>query len=164
MNPISTAPVVTAELILAYANACYEIEHEGRWISAEQLTRKQTRGLPWSLISACNPRSQQLPDALNEARQQQLRDWIDAAGAPWQPARGRAADFSWLEPGFLVAAELHRVDNWARAFEQHAIWLPATATTPAIMRIYAADPGPEHRLQLPHVRLEWVGFGPTSPE
>ncbi len=164
MNPIPTAPVVSAELILAYANACYEIEHEGRWISAEQFALKPLPGQPWSLISACNPRSQPLPDALNEARQQQLRERIEAAGVVWRPARGRAADFSWLEPGFLVAAELPLVDRWARAFEQHAIWLPATATAPAIMRIYAADPGPEHRLQLPHVRFEWVGFGPTSPE
>jgi hypothetical protein len=82
----------------------------------------------------------------------------------WRPARGRAADFSWLEPGFLVEAELHLVDTWARAFEQHAIWLPATATSPAIMRIYAADPGAALSLHLPHVRLEWVGFGPTPAE
>lgn len=164
MNPIRPAPALSAEQILAYAEAIYEIEQDGHWISAEQYTRQQSDTLPQSLISACNPYSLRLPDALNEARQRQLRDRIEAAGVRWHPARGRAADFSWLEPGFLVAAALPLVDSWARAFEQHAIWLPATATSPAMMRLYATDPGAARSLRFPHVHLEWVGFGPTTPE
>ena len=164
MDPIRPAAAVSTEQILAYAGALYEIAHEGGWISAEQVNLTQHQALRWSLISACNPRSQRLPDALNATRQLQLRDRIEAAGVHWRPARGRSADFSWVEPGFLVAAELHLVDCWARSFEQQAIWMPATATAPAIMRIYAPDPGAEHRLHLPHVRLEWVGFGPSPPE
>jgi hypothetical protein len=164
MSQIPPCTALDAAQIQAYAEAHYEIELEGRWIDAAELAQNTVGALPLSLISACNPRSQRLADAANSARQQQLRAQIEDSGVRWWSARGRSSDFGWLEPGFLVEAELGLVDRWARTFDQHAVWLPARPDSPAIMRIYSNADGTLDNLDLPHVRLEWVGFGPTPAQ
>lgn len=161
---MQTIALISPEQIQAYAAAVYEVELDGVWISAERLPIAASGHLPRSMISACNPYSQSLSEAANIARHQQLAELIHASGVSWWPARGRSADFSWHEPSFLVEADLNLVDRWARRFGQHAIWLPSAPGSLASIRIYADESTRMHDLDLPTVRLEWVGFDPTPAD
>ncbi len=96
----------------------------------------------------------------NHARHAALRCAIDACGAFCCAGRGRAADFSWVEDCWLVRAPLAQVDAWARAFEQHAVYLPEQHGHPAGLRIYSAPEDGERPPSMGNLRLEWVGCDP----
>lgn len=156
--------MIAAEQIRAYAEAVYEVEDDGCWIEAAIWTHPNVSKWPRSIISACNPGSQPLSEAANQSRHTQLQSVIQQTEVCWWPARGRSLDFSWLEPSFLVEAPLTLVDSWARRYGQHAIWMLSGPQAKATIRIYAPHPVARLDLDLPHVQLEWVGFGPTHPQ
>lgn len=146
---------VSADQLRAYARAVYEVELDGDWIEASVLG---LAGNPWpaALISACNPFSQRLPEAENAMRQQQLQQQIEAGGWRCWPARGRATDSSWVEPGFLVLAPLAQVDAWGRAFGQHAVWVQSAVGSPASLRVYSPYAGARKPSQELGMRVDWV--------
>lgn len=141
----------------AYVSAVYEVEVDGRWIDALALAIPDSE-LPAALISASNPYSQLLPDSENSERHQHLRSRIAAFGCACHAARGRDADSSWIEDSWLVWAPLNLVDQWARAYQQHAVYLlPAQPGDRASLRIYSE---PADGLRIAHLgefELDWSG-------
>lgn len=138
-----------------YVRAVYEVEVDGRWIAASTLALTEDAPAA-ALISACNPYSEILPDIENSERHRQLQQSIVNHGCRWWPARGRSADGSWVEPGFLVLAPLDRIDAWARAFAQHAVWLPPHAGTQASLRVYSGFAGEHPPAQSGGLGIVWV--------
>lgn len=157
-----SASRITADLLHVYAATIYEVQIEGAWINAATWQPAVDGQHPRSMISACNPWSQSFTEADNQRRYSHLLHQIQFSGMRWWPARGRSPDDRWLEPSFLVEGPLAVVDHWARAYGQHAIWLPPQSGALASIRLYAEPPVPELALDLPHVQLEWVGCGPTQ--
>lgn len=147
--------------LAAYASAIYEVEVDGGWVDASAFAFDRAE-LPATLISACNPWSQLLPDEENTRRHQTLQRQIEASGNPWASARGRAADFSWIEPGFLVQAPLDLVDVWARQWQQHAVLVLRGLLKSPTLRLYSPFAGTEPPQQLANMRLEWVGCAPPA--
>ncbi len=149
--------VLREDQLAAYVSAIYEVEVDGRWIAASTLT-SASQATPAALISASNPYSQVLPDSENCERHAHFRSRIAAAGCECRPARGRAADFSWTEDGWLVWAPSDLVDQWARAYQQHAVFLqPARPNDRATLRLYSE---PAAGLRIPRLgefELDWSG-------
>lgn len=146
---------INEDQLVAYAGAVYEVEIDGRWIEASTLPLAGAAEAA-ALISACNPYSEVLTDNENSQRHQRLQQDIDTSGCRWWAARGRSADRSWVEPGFLVLAPLARIDAWARAFAQHAVWLAPHAGAPASLRIYSAFDGEHPPAQSGGMGIAWV--------
>jgi hypothetical protein len=148
--------------LAAYAEAIYEVEVDGAWIDARAYVAVAGDRAA-TLISACNPWSQLLSDAENARRHACLREQIATGGHRWTNARGRSADFRWIEPGFLVQAPDDQVDAWARQWQQHAVLvLRGPAQVPAL-RLYSPFAGDIRPQQLANLRLEWVGCVPPAP-
>lgn len=139
----------------AYAAAVYEVEIDGRWIEACALPLAG-EATPAALISACNPYSQILPESENAQRHLRLQSEIETGGYRWWPARGRSSDAWWVEPGFLVLAALAQIDTWARAYGQHAVWLPPDAGCAARLRVYTAFAGAEPPAHWQGMGIDWV--------
>ncbi|MFM1902331.1 MAG: hypothetical protein RLZZ440_231 [Planctomycetota bacterium] len=77
----------------------------------------------WAFITACNPRSQILPEAENAARMARLEAALRDRGHGWLPGSGQGDAGDWpAEPSLLVLGipEVEAVAI-AAAFDQHAI-------------------------------------------
>ncbi|HWS26724.1 MAG TPA: DUF3293 domain-containing protein [Xanthomonadales bacterium] len=146
---------LSQDQLAEYARAVYEVEVDGRWIEASTLPLIDASGT-CALISACNPYSQLLPEFENSQRHQRLRDEIAASGYRCWPARGRSADSAWVEPGFLVLAPLAQIDAWARAFEQHAVWLASGSGHSPSLRVYSRFDGEHPPAQSGGMGITWV--------
>lgn len=84
----------------------------------------RAQGTPcWAVLTACNPGSQRLPDALNAAANRALADAAAQAGCPVFPACNVAERGDWPdEPGFLLlAAEAGVPRALGRRFAQAAL-------------------------------------------
>lgn len=150
-------PSIDSALLRAYAAAVYESLVDGDWRAIDSVD-----GDDWAVLSACNPWSQVLPDAENARLHAQLAELALAAGCAPIPARGRAADWSWVESSWLLRAPLAQVDAWARSFRQHAVYLPAQHGKPAGLRIYSPPVDGNRPPSVGNLRLEWVGCDPPS--
>jgi hypothetical protein len=74
----------------------------------------------FAVISACNPRSRELPVAQNRSRTRALVERVVAQRDRWRPAVGVLG--RWREPGLCVFdVPMQRLDALARAFDQNAI-------------------------------------------
>lgn len=156
---------VTPAQLIAFCESIYEIEMGATWTNLEQASVTNAEdaaetGQRWALVSAANPLAQKLGDAENRARHAALQTAIDAAGCRCWPGRGRAADFSWVEDCWLVLAPMTQVDAWARAFEQHAVYLPPQLGQAAGLRIYSPPTDANRPPFMGNLRLEWVGCDP----
>ncbi|MCC5947532.1 MAG: DUF3293 domain-containing protein [Nitriliruptoraceae bacterium] len=81
-----------------------------------------------TVLTACNPRSELQPAAVNAARQHRLAELLRGLDCRWWvPAEGRSVDGTWREASFAVA-DADEVDLLALAadLDQHAIyaWSP----------------------------------------
>lgn len=152
---------LTEAQIADYANAIYEVEGDDGWVDASAVGWHRD-DLPATLISACNPWSQPLSEAENARRHQNLRSQIESSQCDWRAARGRSPDFSWIEPGFLVRAPVDLVDDWARAWQQHAVLVLRGRGQAPILRLYSPFAGAKPPQRLANMRLEWVGCGPPA--
>jgi hypothetical protein len=152
---------LTEAQIADYANAIYEVEGDDGWVEASAVDCDRD-DLPATLISACNPWSQPLPETENARRHQDLRGQIESSRCAWRAARGRSPDSSWIEPGFLVQAPIDLVDVWARAWQQHAVLVLRGAGQAPTLRLYSPFAGTESPQQLANMRLEWVGCAPPA--
>jgi hypothetical protein len=84
-------------------------------------------------LTACNPRSEPLPQADNERRMAELRARLDALAARVLEGAGHGA--GWREPSLLVAGlEPAAGDALARAFGQNAV-VRVAAHGPAVLRL-----------------------------
>lgn len=80
------------------------------------------------ILTACNPRSERLPDAVNAARQRRLAGLLPLLDCRWWvPAEGRDLAGTWREASFAVAGAAEaEVLALAADLDQHAIyaWRP----------------------------------------
>lgn len=155
--------LITESLLLAYAQSCYEALIDGVWQDADRAALPGDPALPVALISADNPASVALSESANAERRAALLAMVVEAGHPWLPARGRAADASWIEPGLLLRAPLAHIDACAQHFGQHAVWRPKGAQPKATLRIYSRFGGALPPPLFANVELEWVGFAAPIP-
>jgi len=79
-----------------WSQTIWEYQQNGTWLPLP-CTGK------WFLLSAWNPHSQRLPLAVNEARDAVLVAELQARGIGMQRSRGRAADGSWSEDGWMIS-------------------------------------------------------------
>ena len=90
-------------------------------------------------LTACNPRSQSLPDAENAARMTALRQRLRDAGARWLEGRAGIPGESWSETSLLVAGlDVAAADRLAREFGQDAALVVARGRRVAL-RLYRDD-------------------------
>lgn len=148
---------LSEDLLRSYAGSCYEVQFDGSWHPADTVELSGDPAMPIVLISADNPASQALAESENAQRRAALLAMVEADGYPWLPARGRAPDFSWCEPGLLLRAPLASIDRYARSFGQHAVWTPKGAQPKATLRIYSRFEGDAAPPVFANVELEWVG-------
>lgn len=78
---------------------------------------------PVHLLTAHNPRGEELPSQENRKRQAELASHLQAEGVSWVHSLGASEDGSWSEPGFaLLDEDEARALALARRFEQAAIY------------------------------------------
>jgi hypothetical protein len=120
-------PLPTPELAASYDAALYEVDGD----APVTLRIGQSPPVAWlpglgansaTLITAWNPFSQALDEAINQARLQQLTEVVSAAGLRHVPARGRDPSGLWTpEPGLCVLDLPQPLAlQWLRDFDQFA--------------------------------------------
>jgi len=122
-----TPPLPTLELVASYEAALYEVQGDAPAVlrighSPSRDWLRQLDASSVTLITAWNPFSQALEEAVNLQRLAQLTATVDAAGLRHVPARGCDPSGLWTpEPGLCVldlSTSLAR--QWLRAFDQFA--------------------------------------------
>ncbi len=76
-----------------------------------------------AIVTACNPFSEVLEDAENDARQALLVEAVEAAGLEWFHAAGVDTQEKWApEPSLAILDPSdQQLDSWMEAFEQNAV-------------------------------------------
>lgn len=97
----------------------------------------------WAFITACNPRSQPLPEAENLARMKRLEEVVRHRGLVHHSGTGVAADGAWPpEPSlFVIGLDEAAALALAREFDQHAVVVGCSGG-PARLAWIDAGPGP----------------------
>ncbi|MHC4875180.1 MAG: DUF3293 domain-containing protein [Planctomycetota bacterium] len=165
----------TYELLVAYCRTEYLVELPDRQFSirlgelsseADSLMRLAGEAC-WSLITAENPRSQQLSDADNAARRDMLRMCLGQGG--WQPFSTTAScpESTWPpESGHLVPGlDCTEALAIAREFDQHAI-VYGQVNQPAVLSFtdpIAWEPALRRGVDSPDVRIRTVSQISTQP-
>jgi hypothetical protein len=127
-----------------YLRAQYEFQHANREFcvhvgNAMPVLAGCAPGLPYALLTAWNPGSVPLERAANEVAQARLRARLAALGVALDPALGRDADATWVEPSVLaLGLGLADADACARAFGQNGI-LAGRLGEPVRLRLYRPD-------------------------
>ena len=90
-----------------------------------------------AIVTACNPFSEVLGDAENDARQALLIEAVAAAGLEWFPASGVDAQEKWKpEPSLAILDPSdQQLDSWMEAFGQNAV-VVADAGGLALLRLH----------------------------
>jgi hypothetical protein len=152
------------ELALAYLDADYRWELDGRWhplaVGAppgDEFLRAHPNARSLGLLSAWNPHSVERSEALNREADAALQAALEASDLMYHPAFSAARNRSWREPGWLVL-DMPRatLDALARRFGQLGTlrWEPGGQVR---LRMYAA--GPRSGASLPDC-IDWLGAGP----
>jgi hypothetical protein len=152
------------ELALAYLDAEYRWELDGRWHAlavgappGDAFTRAHPDARSLGLLSAWNPQSAERPEALNREADAAMQATLEAAGLAHRPAFAAARNRSWREPGWLVVdMPPPTLDALARRFDQLGT-LHWQRGGPVRLRMYAAPPG--DAAGLPDC-IDWLGSGP----
>ncbi len=74
------------------------------------------------IITAWNPMDEKLSNEENIKRNAILKNRIGRSGSVCQPITGASKDLTHQEPSFLTNAPLIQVIEWAKAFDQRAIF------------------------------------------
>ena len=95
-----------------------------RTVTARQRTQLRSLGLGrrFGIVTAFNPRGEELPVSTNRRRLVRLARRLAAAGLAYQPADGLSIDRRHCERGFAVAADRRGVVSLGRAFDQVAVF------------------------------------------
>jgi Protein of unknown function (DUF3293) len=107
---------------MAYIQTVYNTgEHRFRLTTADS-SFQLLEGRRFSILTAANPFSRQLPDDENAVRNLELKLEIEKSGFEFDWSYGEQADQSWREDGFVIFdAPLEVTLELARKFEQNAI-------------------------------------------
>ncbi len=97
------------------------VELDGERIDAPEAARRL--GTSLFVLTAHNPASEILDDAVNDQRNAALLEQLGAAGLTVHPAIGKSPDGAWFEPGFALSdADLATATDFGRAHGQNAIF------------------------------------------
>lgn len=94
----------------------------GRDLSALELHLLEWKVEQFAIITACNPRSELLPDQENSIRNKKLAEMLQGHCRMMRHSRAQSPEGTWQEPGFWaldIAPE--RVVKLGRHFEQNAV-------------------------------------------
>jgi len=152
------------ELALAYLDADYRWELDGRWHAlavgappGDALMRAHPAARSFAVLSAWNPHSQPRTEAANREADAALQAALEGTGLAHRPAFASATNRSWREPGWLVLdMPLPTLDALARRFGQLGT-LHWERGGPVRLRMYAAPPGCV--AELPDC-IDWLGAAP----
>ncbi len=106
----------------AYLKTIYTADDIQFTLSSEATTDVLFAGRKFIIITAYNPRSQQLPELVNNVRHEVLE--ADVAKNDWQfaPSLGVSPDGEWQEVGFVIFDQpLEEMIALAKTYGQHAI-------------------------------------------
>jgi hypothetical protein len=134
-------------LARAYLDADYRCELDGHWHgfriggTVPVLDDALPDATCFGFLSAWNPWSEQRPDAVNRAADQDLHDALAADGYAIRPAFASAPNRAWREPSWVVAGIApERLDALMRQFDQlGTLWW--RRGEPVRLRLDAARPG-----------------------
>ena len=148
-----------AELLAAYRDADYRWEFEGEWhplaigAPAHRLEQSFPQARRFGLVSAWNPQSVILPDAVNRAADEVLHAALLECGLPFRPGFSAARNRSWREPSWVVMdMALPVFDTLTRRFGQLGT-LCWRRGEPVRLRMHAARPASVE----PHPAIDWLG-------
>ncbi|WP_083601622.1 DUF3293 domain-containing protein [Vibrio quintilis] len=99
--------MIDETLWAAYSSSCFDFKSE---MSAGD----------FSIITAWNPASQQLPESVNCVNNKRLLKMI--SNYEWASVRVGDTQFKWIEESFAVAVDLETSLRIAREFGQNAIY------------------------------------------
>ena len=144
-EPPSDVPALEGDLLTAYVETVVTGTAGLVW-SGAGAAPELPLGDCW-VITGHNPFSARMTDAENHAANVRLAAAIAGAGVEAVPVDGCAVDHSWCEPGFAVPAEVpvEIVCGWARAFDQHAVFLLTGAEHHVVRAIDTATVGTRPR-------------------
>jgi hypothetical protein len=112
---------VAHELRARYLATDVFVELDGERLDASEVARRL--GATLFVLTAHNPASVILDDAVNEERNAALHAQLSAAGLTAYPAIGRSPDGAWFEPGFALSdTDLATAAELGRDHGQHAIF------------------------------------------
>jgi len=74
------------------------------------------------ILTACNPMDRKLSDLENRKRNSKLQDMINQGGYLCLPIMGVSEDLKHKEPSFLTNAKKDQSMDWAKRFNQRAIF------------------------------------------
>ena len=147
------------ELLAAYCEADYRWELEGEWHPlvvgrpAHRLEQAFPAARRFGLVSAWNPQSVVLPDAINRAADEMLHIALLESGLPFRPGFSAARNRSWREPSWVVMdMALPVFDALTRRFGQLGT-LSWRRGEPLRLRMHAARPASA----APGDRIDWLG-------
>ena len=134
--------VIPEDMIRAYANAHYWVDFPaGRIVLKVGQPFMGLDGFLGSgrlaIVTACNPFSEVLGDAENDARQALLIEAVAAAGLEWFQAAGVDAQEKWTpEPSLAILDPSdQQLDGWMETFGQNAV-VVAEAGGLAVLRLH----------------------------
>ena len=129
------------ELVQKYLAAEYQATLNCRTVDlriGQSCPAVDSLGRVFSVISACNPRSQRLDKATNEQRHGQLVHELEKRALEFHPAINGIESLEWQEPSaLLVDVGVDLADELAKKYEQNAI-LSWHAQKPVKLRLYSA--------------------------
>lgn len=134
--------VIAEGMIRAYEAALYWFDFPaGRVVLKIGQPFMGLDGFPGSsrlaIVTACNPFSEILGDAENDARQALLVEAVQAAGLEWFHAAGVDPEEEWTpEPSLAILEPSdQQLDSWMEAFGQNAV-VVAEAGGLAMLRLH----------------------------
>lgn len=148
-----------SELLTAYCDADYRWELDGEWhpLVVGRPTHRLEQAFPqarrFGLLSAWNPQSVMLPDAINRAADEMLHAALLESGLAFRPGFSSARNRSWREPSWVVMdMALPVFDALTRRFGQLGT-LSWRRGEPVRLRMHAARPAGFE----PHDQIDWLG-------
>ena len=157
-----TPPARIAELLAAYLDADYRWEFDGDWhplaigAPAPDIEHAFPGAQSFGLVSAWNPHSVVLAEAVNRAADDRLHAELRDSGLPYRPGFSAARNRSWREPSWVVVdMALPAFDAVTRRFGQLGT-LAWRRGEPVRLRMHAARPAGV----APDPDVEWLGNPP----
>ena len=163
-NDSTTARI--AELLTAYCDADYRWELDGEWhpLVVGRPTHRLEQAFPqarrFGLLSAWNPQSVTLPEAINRSADEMLHAALLESGLAFRPGFSSARNRSWREPSWVVMdMALPVFDSLTRRFGQLGT-LSWRRGEPIRLRMHATRPA----AIAPHDQIDWLGAAAAADD
>ena len=155
-----------AELLTAYCDADYRWELDGEWhpLVVGRPTHRLEQAFPqarrFGLLSAWNPQSVTLPEAINRSADEMLHAALLESGLAFRPGFSSARNRSWREPSWVVMdMALPVFDSLTRRFGQLGT-LSWRRGEPIRLRMHATRPA----AIAPHDQIDWLGAAAAADD